>query len=224
MVRRTAIPDVAEEQWGLITRRQLETLGIRPATLARLLADGTLERVTHGVYRLRGAGKLDHLGLRAAWLALDPAPAAWERLDEADVALVSHTSAAELHGLGDLRADIHEFTLPVRRQTRRADVRLHRGRVPEEHRVMLGGLPATRAGWMIGDLLADHIDPDSVARIAAETIGRNLASPGVIADRIAPFARRFGLAPGDGAGLLDELLATAGHDNRDAVVREARAV
>jgi len=79
--RRFAIPDVAERQWGLITRQQLESLGIRPATLARLLTDRTLERVRHGVYRVRGGGEPDHLRLRAAWLALDPAVPVWRRLD-----------------------------------------------------------------------------------------------------------------------------------------------
>lgn len=220
MRRRTAIPEFADEQWGLITRRQLEALGIRPATLARLLADGTLERVAHGVYRVRGAGEPDHIGLRAAWLALDPSPPAWQRLDDPDAALVSHTSAAELHGVGDLRADVHEFTLTQRRQTRRADVRLHRGRVPDEHRMVLSGLPVTRAGWMIGDLLADHVDPESVARIAAEAIDRKLDPPSVVAERIAPFAARFGFPRADGAGLLDELLALAGSDYRGGIPRE----
>jgi hypothetical protein len=221
--RRIAIPEFAEEQWGLITRRQLASLGIQPATLARLLADGTLARVTHGVYRVRGAGEPDHVGLRAAWLALDPALPAWQRLDDPDVALVSHASAADLYGIGDLRADVHEFTLPVRRQTRRADVRLHRGRVPDEHRIVLRGLPVTRAGWMVGDLLADHVDPESVARITAEVIDRAFDSPRVIAERIAPLAPRFGLRRGDGVGLLDELLTLAGHRNRDAILEEARA-
>lgn len=220
MRRRTAIPEFADEQWGLITRRQLEALGIRPATLARLLADGTLGRVAHGVYRVRGAGEPDHIGLRAAWLALDPSPPAWQRLDDPDAALVSHTSAAELHGVGDLRADVHEFTLTQRRQTRRADVRLHRGRVPDEHRMVLSGLPVTRAGWMIGDLLADHVDPESVARIAAEAIDRKLDPPSVVAERIAPFAARFGFPRADGAGLLDELLALAGSDYRGGIPRE----
>ncbi len=221
--KRIAIPEFAEEQWGLITRRQLASLGIQPATLARLLADRTLERVTHGVYRVRGAGEPDHVGLRAAWLALDPALPAWRRLDDPDVALVSHASAAELYGIGDLRADVHEFTLPARRQTRRADVRLHRGRVPDEHRSMLRGLSVTRAGWMVGDLLADHVDPESVARITAEAIDRAFDSPRVIAERIAPFAPRFGLRRGDGVGLLDELLGLAGHRNRDAILEWARA-
>ena len=220
MRRRTAIPEFADEQWGLITRRQLEALGLRPATLARLLADRTLERVAHGVYRVRGAGEPDHIGLRAAWLALDPSPPAWQRLDDPDAALVSHTSAAELHGVGDLRADVHEFTLTQRRQTRRADVRLHRGRVPDEHRMVLSGLPVTRAGWMIGDLLADHVDPESVARIAAEAIDRKLDPPSVVAERIAPFAARFGFPRADGAGLLDVLLALAGSDYRGGIPRE----
>jgi hypothetical protein len=61
----------------------------------------------------------------------------------------------------------------------------------------------------------------SVARIAAETIDRKLDHPQAITARIAPFAKRFGLAPSDGAGLLDELLATAGHDSRGAATGEA---
>ena len=223
MVRRRLIPEFAESQWGLITRRQLEALGIRPATLARLLADGTLERVTHGVYRVRGSGEPDHLGLRAAWLLLDPAVPAWERLDDPAIALVSHTSAAELYDVGDLRADVHEFTLPARRQTRRSDVRLHRGDVPLSNRILLRGLPATRAGWMIGDLLADHIDPETVARITAEVVDRVLDYPAVIAERAAPFAVRFGLSRGDGLGVLDQLLTVADHRDRQSIIDQARA-
>jgi hypothetical protein len=223
MARRRLIPEFTESQWGLITHRQLIALGIRPATLARLLADGTLERVTHGVYRMRGSGELDHVGLHAAWLMLDPAVPAWERLDSPDVALISHASAAELYRVGDVRADVHEFTLPVRRQTRRPDVRLHRGHVPVDHRIILHGLPVTRAGWMIGDLLADHIDPETVARITAEVVDRVLDYPPAIAQRVAPFAPRFGLPRGDGLGVLDQLLTLADHTNRESILDQARA-
>ena len=221
--RRASIPDIAEDQWGLITRSQLDSLGIRPATMARLLADETLERVAHGVYRLRGAGEPNHLGLRAAWLALDPTVPAWQRLDDPGGALVSHTSAADLYGVGDLRADVLEFTLPGRRQTRRADLRLHRARVPEEHQLVLHGLPVTRAGWMIGDLIADHVDPESVANITAEVVDRVFDYPRVIAGRIAPFATRFGLPRGDGVGLLEELLVLAEYRDPERVLAEARS-
>lgn len=221
--RMTRVLEVAEDQWSLVTRRQLEAAGIRPATLARQLASGTLERVTQGVYRVRGAGEPDHMGLRAAWLALDPEVQAWKRVEDPDVALVSHTSAASLYGVGDLRADVHEFTLPGRRQTRRHDVRLHRGRVPHEHTLILHGLPVTRAAWTIGDLVADHVDPESVARITAEVVDRVFDHPATIAERIAPFAARFGLPSGDGVALLGELLSLAGHDARDRILEEARA-
>jgi hypothetical protein len=156
-------------------------------------------------------------------LALDPAVPARQRLDDPDVALVSHASAADLDGVGDLRADVHAFTLPVRRQSRRADVRLHRAHVPNKHRIALRGLPVTPAGWMIGDLLADHVDPESVARITAEVLDRVFDYPSVVAEQIAPFAARFGLPRGDGVGLLNELLTMAGYRDREWMIEQARA-
>ncbi len=216
------IRDVAEGQWSLVTLQQARAAGVAWRSLSRLVEGGLLERVAHGVYRVRGAAEPDHLGLRAAWLGLDPARPAWEQLDDPDVAVVSHASAAALYGVGDLRADVHEFTLPHRRQTRRDDVRIHRGRVPREQRVMLGGLPATRAGRMIGDLLADHVDPDSVAQITAEVLERVLDYPRVVAESLAPHAHRFGCRRGDGLALLDELLRRAGSQARGALLAEAR--
>lgn len=213
--------DLAEEQWGLVTRRQAREAGVGPTSLARLIEDGRLERVGHGVYRVRGGGEADHLGLRAAWLRLDPGTPAWARGDDPDVALVSHSSAADLYGVGDLRADVHEFTLPVRRQTRRPDVRLHRGTVPDEQRILLRGLPVTRAGRMIADLLADHVDPNAVGQIAAEVIDRGFDSPPVIAERIAPHTASFGFRRGDGAALLDHLLTLAGYQGRANAVAMA---
>ena len=219
----TRIRDVAEGQWGLVTLQQARAAGVAWRSLSRLVEGGLLERVAHGVYRVRGTAEPDHLGLRAAWLGLDPARPAWERLDDPDGAVVSHASAAALYGVGDLRADVHEFTLPRRRQTRRSDIRIHRGRVRPARRIVLGGLPATRAGPMIGDLLADHVDPDAVARIAAEVLERVLDYPRDVADALAPHAHRFGCRRGDGLALLDELLRRAGSQEREALLAEARS-
>ena len=68
----------------------------------------------------------DLAALRAAWLQLAPGVPAWQRC--ADQGVVSHRSAAAVFGLGHLPADVHEFTLPARRQSRRGDVRLTCGR------------------------------------------------------------------------------------------------
>jgi hypothetical protein len=214
--------DVAEGQWGLCTRQQARQAGVGASSLARLTDDGLLERVAHGVYRVRGAAEPDHLELRAAWLQLEPGVPAWERVRAPGVALVSHASAASLYGVGDLRADVHEFTLPVRRQTRRTDVRLHRGLVPDEQWILLHGLPTTRAGRMIADLLDDHVEPASVAQITAEVVNRVLDYPGTIAEGIGPYAGRFGFRRGEGVALLEHLLTLADYSDRDEMVAMAR--
>ena len=187
---------------GLITRRQAQEAGVGNTSLARLAKDRRLERVAHGVYRVRGAGEPDHLGLRAAWLQLAPERPAWARLDDPDDAVVSHASAASLHRVGDLRADVHEFTLPRRRQTRRRDVRLHRGKVSAADRIVVSGLPVTRPARMIADLLADHVEPGVVGRIAAEVLDSGLEGAAEVAERIAPYATRFDLPRGDGQATM----------------------
>ena len=216
------IAEVAEDQWGLITHQQAEQAGVPWPTLSRLTKDGLLERVDRGVYRIRGADPPDHLSLRAAWLQLDPTVPAWRRLHDPNVAVVSHTSAAALYGVGDLRPDIHEFTLPVRRQSRRKDIRLHRGTFGDAEVVVLHGLPATRAGRMIGDLLADHVDPVAVAQIISQVLTHVYDYPSTVAERLAPFAARFGLRPGDGIGALDHMLRLAGSRERELLVAEAK--
>lgn len=216
------LAELSEDQWGLVTRRQAEAAGVAWTSLSQLAKDGRVERVAHGVYRIRGGGEPDHLALRAAWLQLDPGKVAWERLNDPDVAVVSHASSADMYGVGDLRADVHEFTMPGRRQTRRKDVRIHRGRVPSVRWIVLRGLPVLRAGWMIGELLADHVEPSSVAQITAEVIDHVYDYPGVIAENIAPYAARFGLPRGDGVALLDHLLSLAEYRDRDEMVAMAR--
>ena len=218
----TRILDTAEGQWGLVTLQQARAAGVGWRSVARLLEAGLLARVARGVYRVRGAAEPDHLELRAAWLQLDPARPAWQRLDDPDVAVVSHASAAALYGVGDLRADVHEFTVPRRRQIRRNDVRIHRGRVPSDRRVVLSGLPTTRAGWVVAELLADHVDPDAVARITAEVLDRILDYPRVVAEALAPHARRFGFREGDGLAFLGDLLRRAGSRDRELLLAEAR--
>ena len=124
-----ALAGVAEDQWGLFTRRQAESTGMAWTTLARLADDNAAERVAHGVYRLRGTPPIDHLALRAAWMQLAPDTPVWRRT--ALQGLISHRSAASVYGLGHLPADVHHFILPTRRQSRRPDVRLHRARLTD---------------------------------------------------------------------------------------------
>ena len=200
----SAVLSVADEQWGLVTKQQAEATGIAWSTLSRKVGNGALERVAHGVYRIRGAGGTDHLELRTAWLQLDPAVRAWERGPSSGV--VSHRSAAALYGIGHLPAETHEFTLPGRRQTRREDVRLHRGRVEQSDWITLRGLPVTRPYRIAADLLAGREDPGTVGQIIADALRSVFDYPGAMVSAIAPYAAAFGLRRGDGLGLFLSLI------------------
>jgi hypothetical protein len=213
------IARIAEDQWGLITRRQAEGAGVSQATLQRLAKTGILDRVAHGVYRLTGAPQPDHLDLRAAWLQLAPEVPAWERTPEQGV--VSHRSAAALYGLGHLPADRHEFTLPERRQSRRSDVRLHHRAVRPGDWIVLHGMPVTRPSRIAADLLDDKEDPEAVAQVIADSLRPVYDYPAAFADALAPYAASFGLRRGDGLALLRRLLGTAGDPEASRWIAQA---
>jgi predicted transcriptional regulator of viral defense system len=198
------LADLAEDQWGLFTRRQAEATGMAWSTLARMADSGVIERLAHGVYRLRGAAPPDHLDLRVAWLQLAPGIPAWERT--ADDGVVSHRSATLLYGLGHLPADIHEFTVPTRRQTRRSDVRLHRGALHEHDWTSLRGILTTRPARIATDLLTAREDPAAVGFLVADALRGHHDTPETVASTIATHAARFGLRRADGPALLGWLL------------------
>ena len=214
------IARIAEDQWGLITRRQAEGTGVSQATLQRLAKTGILDRVAHGVYRLTGAPPPEYLSLRAAWLQLAPEVPAWERTPEQGV--VSHRSAAALYDLGHLPADRHEFTLPERRQSRRPDVRLHHRAVRPGEWIVLHGMPVTRPSRIAADLLDDKEDPEAVAQVIADALRPIYDYPGTFAEALAPYAASFGLRRGDGLALLRWLLDTVGDPETPRWMEEAR--
>jgi hypothetical protein len=214
------LASIAADQWGLITRRQGELAGVSAATLKRLAGTGGgLERLAHGVYRLAGAPLPDHADLRAAWLQLAPETPAWQRTPEQGV--VSHRSAARLYGLGDLPADRHEFTLPVRRQSRRADIRLHHRSLSPGQWITLQGLPVTRPSRIASDLLWDREDPAAVAQITADAIREAFDDAGTFADELVPHAAHFGLRRGDGLAVLRWLLDLVGDPQTPRYMEQA---
>ena len=215
------IAEFAEEQWGLVTRRQLQGVAIPATTIDRLTAsDSVLERVAHGVYRMVGSPTPDHLDLRVAWLQLAPGVPAWERTPAQGV--VSHRSAAALYGVGHLPADRHDFTLTIRKQSRRLDVRLHRRPLVDVEWIRLRGLPVTRPSRIASDLLYDHEDPGAVAQLIVDSIRLVYDHPATFAASLSPHAARFGLRRGDGLALLGWLLDITRNDESTKWMREAR--
>jgi hypothetical protein len=214
------VGDVAADQWGLITRRQAAAAGVASTTMDRLTAPGSaLERVASGVYRLTGAPIPDHADLRAAWLQLAPETPAWQRRPEQGV--VSDRSAAAVYGVGHLVADVHEFTLPHRRQTRRPDVRLHIRSLGDAEWIALRGLPVTLPSRIAADLLREREDPEAVAQIITDSIRHVFDYPASFAQTLAPHAARFGFPSGDGLSLLRWFLSLVGDAETDLWMEQA---
>ena len=136
--------------------------------------------------------------------------------------MVSHRSAAALFGLGNLPANRYEFTLPRRRQSRRADVRIHVRDLSSSEEVIHLGLPATRPTRIASDLLVTNEDPEAVAEIVAEGIREGFAYPGAFARSFAPQAAQFGLRKGDGLGLFRWLVEMEGGPDAARWIAEAK--
>jgi hypothetical protein len=212
-----------------------ERLNVRPTTAAcntviafsaRMVAAGlalavrTPYRAGGGEYCQCGAGRIGGLGgaasmigvagtppsadLRAAWLEPAPDDLAWDRTPEQGV--VSHRSAAALYGLSRLPAGRNDFTLPRRRQSRQADIRLHERRIRQDEWAIVGGLPVARPSRIASDLLDDREDPEGVANVVADAIRAGHDDPGTVVEALAPYVARLRLRPGDGMALFHWLL------------------
>lgn len=167
-----AISDLAEGQHGMFTTRQAGNLGVERRDLARLTAAGSLERIAHGVYRVAGAPRSRFDDIRAAWLQLAPGIPAGER-GIAD-GVVSHTTAAILHGAELFAPFGMEFTIPPssrRLRPLRDDIRIHRAEVAgfaEWGRGEIEGILLTTPARTIADLAAVRVDLDHLFDAAGD--------------------------------------------------------
>ncbi len=208
-----AVLDVATFQYGLVTGAQAAACGVSRPAVSRMVADGLLSRVHHGVYVLRGAGDL-HDDLRAAWLQLDPGRDPQDRLD-APVAVVSGESAAWVYGFGDLMAPRHEFTLAGGRRTRCADVVFHRARLGAGEWRVVQGMAVTTSAGMVADLAARQLDGGHLANVVGDALRSGELTAVAAAAALSGHGERYGIAD-DGTGrhflgyLLDLTGSTAG--------------
>lgn len=205
---------LAAGQWGLLTTAQARRHGISRDQLNHLVAVGILERVEQGVYAAVAAPD-GHRDKRVAWLMLAPGLVAEERLaDPTATGVLSHTSAAALHQLGDLRDDIPEVTVPRRKQTRRP-IRVHRLPLAPEDVTLVEGLPVTTPERTVADLVRDGHDLDHVAHLAGDGLTRGVIDVAVLARRLEPVAHRMGAA--DGPTAAAKLIEIVGLDAASAL-------
>jgi hypothetical protein len=176
--------------------------------LSRMVARGELERVIHGVYATPSATGDEVSEKRAVWLSLDPARLAHDRLaDSPPTGVISHASAAAMHGIGDILEPQVEVTLPARYRARRDELRAHRGVLRPDEVTIVDGLPVTTPARTVADLLRDGHDRDHVASVVADALERGLVSTRAL--EIAFDGAERGRT---GREVLADLLAIAGID------------
>lgn len=139
--------EIAEAQGGFIAAHQAVDAGIPRSTLSYHATHGdALERVAHGVYRMRRFPTSPRGHVIAGWLALAPADG-----------VISHESALELLDLTDLIADEVHVTLPRSKRGLRTPpgVRSHFSDRPidSRHRRRVLGIPVTNVERTLTDML-----------------------------------------------------------------------
>lgn len=200
------IGEIASQQWGLCTAKQARAEGVTPLTLSRLETRGGLIRVRHGVYATVGTMMSPALDVKAQWLALRPEMMAADRVHDPTLAsesVISHTTAAELWGIGDLWPDGIHFTVNRRRQSRQPEVQFHRNKL-DDHEWTLHpehNLPITTAARTIVDLALDGHEPQHLLDLIADASEKQLLQEPELLSAFAGNETAFGLPKGDQEGL-----------------------
>jgi very-short-patch-repair endonuclease len=138
-----AIADVAAEQHGLLALWQLEALGLHVKAVDKRVAAGRLHRIHQGVYAVGHRLLSPHARLMAAVLACGPE------------AVLSHRSAALLHGILDDGRSVVDVIAPNRRGRAPGGIAAHRdGTLTPADRITIGGIPCTSLARTLLDLAA----------------------------------------------------------------------
>lgn len=201
-----SLEELGSTQWGLVSTAQAARVGVNRVTLGRLADRGVLNRLRHGVYALPSSEYGPLQALRAAWVAIDPRRLVDERIDVHEDAVVSHFSAAVVHGLGDVVAPKHEFTSTIRRQSSQFDIRFHKSDVETNERTLIDGLPVTSIVRTVGDLAAARLDFDHLASVVRDALGH--VSVEELAQSLMDAAPSYGCEGGQ--GLIDACVDKAG--------------
>ena len=135
------LADLATRQHGVVSIRQLASLGYSRSSVSKATTAGRLYRLHRGVYAVGHTNLSPQSYCLAAVLACAPH------------ALLSHVSAAWLWGLLNRRPGVIHVTAPTRRRAKRR-LCLHHARLVDEDCSILDGIPVTALPRTLLDLAA----------------------------------------------------------------------
>ena len=156
--------DVAVDQHGYLTTAQARAEGIRGGTLAMMAKRGSIERVSHGLYRLIHFPFAE----RAAYMEASLWPAGTR-------GIISHDSALSLYEISDVNPSVIHITLPGVFRVRRSlpgRLVIHHADLQDEEVDWLDAVPVTTVERTIRDCSAAHLGPELI-RQAMDDARRN---------------------------------------------------
>lgn len=146
-----SLAQLADEQHGVVGRRQLRALGYSDSAITRACATGRLHRIHRGTYAV-GVSHISNQGhALAAVLAMGPR------------ALLSHASAAWLWGLSSKWALPVHVTVPGRGSARKEIRAHHAPALVDADRSEREGIPATAVPRTLLDL-AGSVSTEELTR------------------------------------------------------------
>ena len=171
------IAALANEQHGVVARRELLAVGVAAHAIEYRLRERRLHRIHHGVYAVGHRTLTREARWLAAVLAAGP------------VAVLSHRAAAALHGIRPF--DGLEVTVPAYRARR--GITVYTSSLPKDEITTVSGIPVTGSSRTLLDLAA-VLRPYQLERAINEAEVRRLHDALALPDLIARYPRRKGVA------------------------------
>ena len=153
----TDLAALARRQHGMITYRQLRSLGLSHQMVKGWLRRGRIVRVHHGVFALGYVPK----ARESAWSAAV--------LECGEGALLSHFSAAALHGIRRTEPWLPHVSVPTSAGRAQPRIHVHRVRLAPTDRDERRGIPVTSVARTLADLSA-LLDPDDLHAMVREAM------------------------------------------------------
>jgi predicted transcriptional regulator of viral defense system len=154
----------ADARAGYFTASQAADAGYSRSLLAHHAASGNLERVEHGIYRLRRFPESSHADLVVASLRTGGASA------------ISHESALALWGLSDVLPSQVHVTVPRTASRRRLGLRLHTGALSNDDVREREGVRVTSVERTIADVARSGLSDDLILQAIGEALDRGLTT------------------------------------------------
>ncbi|MEZ5340459.1 MAG: DUF559 domain-containing protein [Acidimicrobiales bacterium] len=193
---------------GVVALAALRAAGISTSTLYRRRQAGFIEAVTRGLFVIP-ALRTERTTLRVATTTIP-------------TALVSHFSAAKLHGMwvpSYYAKDTPEVLVGYKRGTDLPGIKVHETRqLPHSHGTNVGGLPTTTAARTFRDI-GFRMSFRVATHVAQRIISDNLATAAELAAAHLVLARRGRAGTVFTRTLLDAILADETHPTSELEIR-----